>query len=242
MRTSLPRLVWQWISAGVDLLFPPRCAGCGRLGVEWCQTCEQSVVKLGGRLCHRCGGPLLNRRRCPSCAEHPLPLTVRSHAFYQGPLVRALLQLKYRANRRLAAIMAGWLRQIYVNAGWRADLVVAVPLSAARLRQRGYNQAELISVALAKAVELPHEGGALVRTRETASQVGLGPNERRRNVAGAFCGQPEVVRERVVLVVDDLYTTGATMAACARGLKTAGACQVLGLTVGRAGSHELHSR
>lgn len=242
MRTALPRLIRQWISAGVDLLFPPRCAGCGRLGVEWCQTCEQSVVKLGGSLCPRCGGHLLQRRQCPSCAENRLPLIARSHAFYEGPLVRALLQLKYRANRRLAAIMGGWLRQIYITAGWRADLVVAVPLSAARLRQRGYNQAELISVALAKAVELPHEGGALVRTRETVSQVGLGPNERRRNVAGAFFGQPDVVCDRVVLVVDDLYTTGATMAACARGLMTAGARQVLGLTVGRARSHELHFR
>jgi ComF family protein len=169
-------------------------------------------------------------------------LTVRSHAFYQGPLVRALLQMKYRANRRLASIMGGWLKQIYVKAGWQADLVVAVPLSATRLRQRGYNQAELISVALAKALGLPYEEQALVRTRETASQVGLGPYERRRNVAGAFCGQPEVVRDRVVLIVDDLFTTGATLAACARGLRTAGARQVLGLTVGRAGFHEIHSR
>jgi ComF family protein len=153
---------------------------------------------------------------------------------YEGSLMRALLQMKYRPNQRLAAVFADWLRDLLQREDWHPDKIAAVPLAASRLRQRGYNQAGLIATALSKKAELPYHPGALRRIRETPSQVGLDPAERWLNVSGAFeaCSQSE--QEHVVLLVDDLYTTGATLAACASALLEGGARQVFGLTVARA--------
>ncbi len=153
---------------------------------------------------------------------------------YEGPLMRALLQLKYRPNKRLATAFADWLRDLLRRENWHPNKITAVPLAASRLRQRGYNQAGLIATALSKKTELPYDPGALRRIRETPSQVGLDPTERWLNVSGAFeaCSRSE--QDHVVLLVDDLFTTGATLAACASALLEEGARQVLGLTVARA--------
>jgi ComF family protein len=158
---------------------------------------------------------------------------VRSYAQYEGPLLRALLHLKYRPNRRLAAVFAGWLSDLLKREGWRVSNIVAVPLAASRLRQRGYNQAGLIAHALSRMIELPYDAGALRRIRETPSQVGLDPAERWLNVAGAFKARSHE-QGHVVLIVDDLFTTGATLAACTSALLENGAEQVYGLTVARA--------
>jgi len=119
-------------------------------------------------------------------------------------------------------------------AGWSATCVVPVPLGRKRQRQRGYNQVGLIAQSLGKHLDMPVLSSALTRLRETPSQVGLTPAERRRNVAGAFSGEPSLIRERTPLLLDDVFTTGATLAACAGALREAGASQVFGLTVARA--------
>jgi ComF family protein len=147
----------------------------------------------------------------------------------------AVLHLKYRPDQRLANIMGGWLAEIYEQARWQADIITAVPLSASRLKQRGYNQASLLGASLSGHIGLPHRAAALTRRRETGTQVGLGPAERRTNVAGAFEASRRLVQGRSVVIVDDLYTTGSTMAACAESLVSAGASRVYGLTVARAG-------
>jgi competence protein ComFC len=131
--------------------------------------------------------------------------------------------------------MGRWLGDLWRDAGWKADLITAVPLSPTRRRQRGYNQARLLGSALAKDIGLPLDKAALSRSRETGTQVGLGPIERRANVAGAFGASRELVEGKAVIIVDDLYTTGATLEACAASLIDAGATRVYGLTVARAG-------
>jgi ComF family protein len=142
--------------------------------------------------------------------------------------------MKYRPNRRLAAVFAAWLHELFSKESWDADLLVAVPLAASRQRQRGYNQVELIALALSKTIELPYDPHALQRIRDTSSQVGLDPAERWGNVSGAFSAHPGIVRGRSVLLLDDLVTTGATLAACASALLSGGARRVFGLTVARA--------
>jgi ComF family protein len=142
--------------------------------------------------------------------------------------------MKYRPNKELSALMSGWLTELYLREAWDATLVVPVPLSEARLLQRGFNQVALISAPLAHNLDLQHDEKALSRDRDTRSQVGLDATARLRNVQGAFRGQKESLHGQRVLVVDDLYTTGATMSACAEALLDAEAEAVYGLTVGRA--------
>ena len=230
------RWLQRWVQAGLDFLYPPRCAGCGAPGLDWCAACEASLRRLTGRLCPCCGAPRAREGRCPACTHLDFPLTVRSFARYEGALTRAILQLKYRPNRRLVERMAAWLAEICRREGWRPTLVIPVPLSPKRRRRRGYNQADLVAGALADMLGLPVRSDALSRERETPSQVGLDPTARRRNVEGAFRALPGEVEGQVVLLVDDLFTTGATLASCARALRAAGSKEVYGLTVGRATS------
>ncbi len=109
-----------------------------------------------------------------------------------------------------------------------------MPLAKQRERRRGYNQASLIASALAEVLGLPLENNGLSRVRETRSQVGLDPVSRLRNVQNAFKARPGSVEGHAVLLVDDLFTTGATLSACAAALTDAGAREVFGVTVGRA--------
>ncbi len=234
--TARPGQRWwkRWLAAGFDLLFPARCAGCGVRGHEWCAGCQAALVQPQPPLCPRCGASLSSRRECRDCRLRPFPLVACSFARYEGPLCRAILQLKYRPNRRLAGVMGGWLADLYRVQNWPGSLIVPVPLAERRRRQRGYNQAGLIASALAERVALPMEEGGLRRVRETPSQVGLDPAGRLHNVEGAFEADPAVVHNQTLLLVDDLYTTGATLAACAQAGLQAGARAVFALTVARA--------
>jgi ComF family protein len=153
---------------------------------------------------------------------------------YAPPLDKALTHLKYRPDLDLAALFAGWLTHTYRQAGWSGSCIVPVPLGKGRERQRGYNQVALIAEALSAQLDMPVLPRALFRIRDTDSQVGLAPAQRQRNVAGAFSADPEQVRGHTPLLVDDVFTTGATLAACAQALRQAGALQVFGLTVARA--------
>lgn len=181
-----------------------------------------------------CGLPLHGGEACHSCRRAELPLKARSYGWYEGSLKRALLHLKYRPNRRLAVIMAEWLAEICLRETWKQALIVPVPLGGERLRQRGYNQADLIGSALSKTLEWPFSRSLLRRVRETVSQVGLDAHERQKNVQGAFCAAPQQVVGKMVVLVDDLYTTGATLSSCTQALVQAGAALVFGVTVARA--------
>ena len=129
--------------------------------------------------------------------------------------------------------MAGWLADLAQEEGWRPGVVLPVPLGARRARGRGYNQVALVAKALAERLCAVHLPEALIRTRETRSQVGLNPSQRRRNVAGAFHARRDQVAGRGVLVVDDLITSGATLVACAQALREASADRVLGASLAR---------
>ena len=225
------RLLSSWVDRFLDLVFPSHCAGCGRPGPVWCPACQGRLQRLEGRLCPRCGMPAHGRGRCRTLFDFP----VRSYARYRGPLVRALLHLKYRSNERLAAVMGEWLASVVRREGWPLSLVLAVPLAPERRRRRGYNQAALIAASLAARLDLPSSEAALTRIRETRSQVGLDGAARQQNVAGAFRADARILRESSVCLVDDLCTTGATLMACGQACVEADACAVYGLTVGRAG-------
>jgi ComF family protein len=225
----------HWIAAWADLLldlvFPSRCAGCGRPGSVWCSGCRSRLERIEGRLCALCGMPGHGQMSC----RQPFAFPVRSFAHYRGPLVRAILHLKYRPNRQLAEVMGSWLAGLVQREAWMPTLIVPVPLGSDRRRRRGYNQAGLIAASLAAKLDLPSSEAALIRIRETRSQVGLDGAARQQNVAGAFQAQAEILGGSLVCLVDDLCTTGATLMACGQACLQAHARRVYGLTVGRAG-------
>jgi ComF family protein len=159
---------------------------------------------------------------------------VRSFARYGGRVSRALLQLKYRPDRQLVAVMGEWLLEVYEREGWNAGVVIPVPLSNHRTRERGFNQAALLAETFGSRAGLPVDTSSLKRTEDTRSQVGLNPSERWENVRRAFKADSLTIESADILVVDDLYTTGATLSACAIALRVAGARSVVGLTVARA--------
>jgi competence protein ComFC len=161
----------------------------------------------------------------------------RSFAVYEGALVDAILLLKFEQIAPLGAWFAERLAEVVRREGsaMEADVVVPVPLHRQRERERGYNQAALLSRHLAKRLHLPHKAVLLMRTRARPDKRILSLEERWESVRGAFATRPgSQVDNLRVLLVDDVLTTGATLDACARALRDAGAKSVLGLTVARA--------
>jgi competence protein ComFC len=224
----------QALDACLDLFFPPYCVGCNLEGVIWCRNCIQEIDPISGDLCPSCGLPLLSAAQCSACRSKELPFQARSYAWYRGPLCRALVQLKYRPDRRLSDWLAIRLVEIVSSEAWPSLTVIPVPLSQKKFNRRGYNQVDLIASAVARKLGRPYRASALRRTRDTRSQVGLSPAARKRNVQGAFKADSRKVNGKNILIIDDLYTTGATLLACTQALKDAGAGQVFALTAARA--------
>jgi ComF family protein len=199
-------------------------------------------------VCEVCGRPLpgwacndeapAETRLCPACRNKTYAFDrARSFAVYEGALTRAIVLLKFEQIEPLGAWFAERLAEL-VNAegaALAADVVVPVPLHRTRERERGYNQAALLSKPLAKRLRLPHKAVLLMRTRARPDKHLLSLEERWESVRGAFATRPgSQVDNLRVLLVDDVLTTGATLDACARALRTAGAKSVIGLTVARA--------
>jgi len=145
-----------------------------------------------------------------------------------------LIKLKYRREIGLGEALAWYIAVFLDEIGWKADLVVPVPLSDQRFTERGYNQVDLIAHPMARIIGWKYNRSALHRTRHTASQVGKSANERRENVLGVFCANSHLVTGKTILLVDDIATTGATLDSASRALLEAGALKVYALTFAKA--------
>jgi competence protein ComFC len=227
----------------LDWLFPPSCGGCSQPGFRWCSACQQQIQRITEPICARCGDPLADQslaaqpaaQLCYDCQAHlPMYQSLRSYGVFSGPLREALHRLKYQRDIGIGESLSKHLIELYNELKWDIDLVVPVPLGQKRARERGYNQSGLLAWPLACAIQKPYQPDALQRSRNTRSQVGLSAIERRENVDGAFTAHGDNVRGKVVLVIDDVMTTGSTISACAQALRTAGASFVYALTLARA--------
>jgi len=248
-----------WLTAAGDALasvvFPAGCRICDELltdsrRVPICQECLASFDRVPSPMCEICGRPLPGLvqgrgelRLCPACHDKTYAFDrARSFAIYSGALVRAILLLKFEQIDPLGAWFAERLAELVQTepGNFVADVIVPVPLHRQRERERGYNQAALISKPLAKRLHLPHKTVLLMRTRARPDKRILSLEERWESVRGAFATRPGSQVDKLrVLLVDDVMTTGATLDACAKVLREAGAGSVVALTVARAARNPL---
>jgi len=235
-----------------SLAFPAPCRICTRIldtgsPIPFCHSCTEALTQtLPEPLCARCGRPIVSAASaegmslplCHLCRSQVYAFDfARSFGAYTPRMSRAILLLKYG---NVAPIGAWFVRRL---AGlierepqdFAVDAVVPVPLDRGRLRERGYNQAELIAKPLARMLRIPFRSYLLVRTRPRPNQLRLTRRERWETVRGAYATHKTAQVDNLrVLLVDDVFTTGATLDACSRALKGAGAARVVGLTVARA--------
>jgi ComF family protein len=218
----------------LDLVYPPRCAVCGRGSVLLCEGCAGALPRADGRRCDTCWLPLRGAY-CFGCAEYSAHLgRLRSALRYEGGVIHLVHAFKFGGQSSLAPSLGSILTDAYRRYGLSPDVIVPVPLTRARGRFRGYNQALLMANEVSKPAGVPVVQ-ALRRTGHPNPQArSASAEERRRNVEGVFslAGDADVAGAHVLLI-DDVATTGATLNACAAVLLEAGAASVCALTLAR---------
>lgn len=231
------RLLTRAVTVCADLIVPPCCLVCRtRIGAHHllCPACWRDVSFIRPPLCDVLGIPLPfdtgERTVSAGALAHP-PVydRARAVAHFSGSMRTLVHQLKYADRHDARTLFGRWLAEAVRELRPGLDVIVPVPLSRLRLLMRHFNQAAVLAAEVARHTGVPMDPMLLRRTRWTRSQVGMTRDQRRRNIAGAF-GVPRHrrlwLKGRHVLVVDDVVTTGATVDACARTLKRAGAARV----------------
>lgn len=230
----------RYIAGGVlDLIYPPRCLICERYNrPPLCEECASTFKAIPKPLCTYCGRPKEEQTECRTCTDNRRITgedwqfdSARSAGVFEGALRLAIHQLKYRDSSMLGEILGAYLaNQLALgelfpeNEIKQVDGVVATPMHPARERQRGFNQSHLLAHPVAEILGVPLlPRSAVKRASFHRAQVGLLPDHRRQNIQGAFYAAEESLKNRHLLLVDDVFTTGATVNACAAALRHAGA-------------------
>jgi len=233
----------RWLMGQLlDLVYPRRCGGCGRLGSWLCDDCLAEMVppSEAGWVCAYCRRVLIaggGRLYCPELCDTGGITAVLCAGAYLGPLPKAIHHFKYNRWSVLGAPLAGLLEEVCVLEplpwGVERPHLLAVPLHPRRERERGFNQSGLLAASLSERLGWPVLTG-LERVKHTPQQVGLDAADREINLADAFAwraGSPPPAGP--LLIVDDVYTTGVTMNLCAEALREAGSGPVYGLVLAR---------
>lgn len=245
----LSSLTSRAFDAALALVYPEPCAVCGASvesrhdGVA-CARCWENAPLFRGdeTLCWKCGAPSLAKVsddqrqsvRCGRCDEDPID-NARACGLYEGALRASILELKRRPHvteRIVQQMFAAQSRAPLCD----ADLIIPVPLHSSRERERGFNQAVVLAQSLAQLTRLPLDEHSLVRQSHTKMhRVGMDAKARRQSLLSAFVvRRPKLIEDRRVLLIDDVFTTGATASACAEVLAAAGAASIFVLTIARA--------
>ena len=219
----------------LNLLFPCWCLGCGKEGELICYSCRRKLPRIRSPICPRCGRPQPSGIICSTCYSQRHEIDgIRSPFRFEAVIRQAIHQLKYRNLRAIAEPLADLLYEYLTDKPMPGEVLVPVPLHRKRLRERGYNQSELLSRELSKLVNLPVIADCLVRKRHAPPQTrATSVSERQSNVVNAFTCRDRRLQDIKVLLIDDVATSGATLDACAAALKAAGASSVWGLTLTR---------
>lgn len=216
----------------LDFLFPKRCVSCGAFGKYICNNCFSKIEFVEKPICPICQRQAIGGKTHPKCAgKFRLDgLVVASR--YKGPIKFAIRKVKYKWVYDIENILV----DILASQIWKFDLpqnsiLVPIPLHKNRKNWRGFNQAEILAKTLAKKFNV-NCSDSLIRIVETKTQVGLDKNERRKNVNGAFkVKENSKVSGKNIILIDDVYTSGATMMEAAKVLKRAGAKNIWAMAV-----------
>lgn len=221
----------------LGLLEPWTCLICGSPSDDLlCEGCRGDIYPIRPPLCPLCGLPYppgTPEHPCGPCKKGTYPFLHRSYGLHEGSLREAIHLFKYRGLKALVEPLGTMLLEAYGALGASPDLLVPIPLTPQRARERGFNQSLLLCRWLSKRVGVPVRD-VLLKLKDTPPQASLSGQERRRNLKGAFAvGDPRAVVGRRVLLVDDVFTTGTTLSEAARALLKAGAAEVYALTLAR---------
>jgi len=232
------------LKALLDLIFPLRCSVCRKIDPAiLCKTCLNQILYINFPYCQRCGIPLDSSRYdlCYSCKTiSPFFNISRSIGVYEGVLKKALQAFKFKGKKELGEPLGKIMVNYLVSAPFKLDwcginLVLPVPLHEKRLQNRGYNQAELLGEIISASLGIPLDTQSLIRSKNTKPQFSLNKIERQKNMQDAFqvC-DPGSIKNKQILLIDDIYTTGLTVCECTKVLLQAGALRVNILTLSRA--------
>ena len=246
MNWSISRILHGVKDDLLSFFFPPVCTGCGEKLREnesfFCSVCHDAFDSIPPPICPLCGAPLgnhvLETRKCPECPSGEVHFdSARSAFLYRGAIAEGVKAFKFRSRIELSELFA---RILYYQirkkmSGKKFDVIVPVPLHFRRYMQRGYNQAGEIARIISRETYIDHFPDAIKRVRATKAQSGLHHDDRRENVKDAFSPSPgDRLKNKKVLLIDDVYTTGSTINACAGAIKKGGAESVTALTICRA--------
>lgn len=222
----------------LDILFPKRCVGCRRLGGYFCSRCRSTLplIAINEAICPMCGGLAVDGKTHPRCRTRYGIDGLTSFFRYKGVIRQAIKSMKYH----LVSDLAGELISIVPDQMFRVwelssnAIIIPIPLHVIRERSRGFNQAEVIGREIGTVLHIPMQTDILRRTKHTTSQAGLsGKQERLANMKGVFAVTLVRAKAMSVLLVDDVFTTGATLRSVAATLKRTGAHTVWGVTLAR---------
>lgn len=224
----------------LDWFFPARCLACRKFHKHGlCPTCRSQWPALEPPYCPGCSFPFVSREGdshlCGQClSEERRCRRVSAAGLYRGLLHDLIVRLKYRKEERLAGFLGDRMAERILEGG-PYDLILPIPLHIKRLRERGFNQSLLLARQVGRRTGVPVDPFLLEKGRPTPPQAELKVDERRKNLKGAFeLRDPEKVKNKKILIVDDVYTTGATVETAARLLLKAGAEEVEALVLARA--------
>jgi len=216
----------------LDLIFPKRCVSCGAFGKYICNKCFAKIEFVEKPICPICQRQAIGGKTHPRCTGKFRLDGLVVACKYKGPIKLAIKKVKYKWVYDIEKVLVNLL----ASQIWKFDLpqdsiLIPIPLSKKRKNWRGFNQAEILAKTLSKKFNVSYSA-SLIRMIDTRTQVGLTKEERRENVKGAFAGRKaQGKRDKNIILVDDVYTSGATMMEAAKVLKNGGAGNVWAMTV-----------
>ena len=240
---NIVKNVMEYVVKNVEnMIYPPACPICGKTRViskgerlDICPWCRDTITYVEEPTCVKCGKVLDDDREyCADCmkTEHVYDQAVSLYEYSDG-IKQSIYRFKYHNKQEYADIYAKEIAQrcgIVINA-WNPDVMIPVPIHASKLKKRGYNQAELIANSLSEIMGIPVDNDCIVRVKKTIPMKELNNIERIKNLQNAFQINHNGIRYSKVLIVDDIYTTGATIDACAKCLKECGVDKVYAVSL-----------